>query len=284
MAKSLNTCVISADSRQFYKELNIGTAKPTKDEMQGIKHYFIGNVSIQSDLSAARFEKEVLQVLEQEFKKNDFVILTGGSGLFIDAVCKGLDDIPFSQAVRDNLNQEFSNNGLQPLLEELKKKDLAFYKFVDRQNPMRVIRALEVIRNTGKPISDLQNKQVKVRPFISHQFVIDHDRELLYQRINERVEKMMDQGLLEEVKSLTEFKDRNALKTVGYKELFDYLDNLCTLDEAVEAIKQNTRRYAKRQLTWFRRNPEAIWIKYADNQSMISNIKNAIDLVNADSE
>lgn len=268
----MDTCVISADSRQFYKELSIGTAKPTKDEMNGVKHYFVGSISIQSDLSASRFEKEALQVLEEEFKHHDYVILVGGSGLFIDAVCKGFDDIPFSQKIRDDLNLEFEENGLQPLLEELKTKDHEFYKFVDRQNPMRVIRAVEIIRNTGKKVSEMHRGRAKERYFKIHTYIIDHDREQLYERINLRVDQMIESGLLDEVKNLIPYRAKNALNTVGYKELFGYLDGNISLDEAIDLIKQNTRRYAKRQLTWFRKNPNAQWLSFKDKNLLTEEI------------
>ena len=272
LAKRLNTSIISADSRQFYKELSIGTAKPTSEEQEGVPHFFIDSHSIQEEVTAAQFEKEALSILEQEFAAKDTVIVTGGSGMFIDALCIGLDPIPSAVELRNQINNEFEENGLKPLLDELERKDPAYFNAVDQHNPMRIIRAIEVIRLTGKPFSEFRKANPVKRPFSVHRFVIEHPREQLYQRINARVDQMMAMGLVEEVKSVIEFRDLSSLKTVGYKELFNYLDGNCDLETAVHYIKQNTRHYAKRQITWFKRHPESIWINYTSSEEMAEEI------------
>lgn len=260
MAKHWNTVILSADSRQFYTEMNIGTAKPSVEEQAGVKHYFIDSHSVLQPLTSAQYEKEASQVLEAEFQRHDTILMVGGSGLFIDALCHGLDDIPSDEAVKNQLIAEFEQHGLEPLLQELEAKDIIFFKRTDRQNPVRIIRALEVIRITGKPFSFFHAFRSKKRPYEILKFVIDLPREVLYERINSRVDTMMKNGLLNEVQQLLPLKDLQALNTVGYSELFDYLAHETTLEEAVELIKRNTRRYAKRQLTWFRRDQQARWI------------------------
>lgn len=282
LAKHYSTCVLSADSRQFYKELSIGTAKPSLAEQNGVHHYFVNSHSVQEEVSSAQYEKEAIAVLNEEFKSKNIIILTGGSGMFIDALCLGLDNIPSSDSLRKEINKEYTANGLAPLLKELKRNDPDYFSEVDQKNPMRVIRAIEVIRLTGKPYSQQRVSQSKKRPFCIHRFVINHDREKLYLRINARVDKMMENGLLDEVKSVLKYRELSSLNTVGYKELFNYLDGKCSLEEGVTAIKQNTRRYSKRQLTWFRRHPDAIWIDYHDNSQVVHSIiehLNSIDVV-----
>lgn len=276
LAKRLKTAVLSADSRQFYKELSIGTAKPTPEEMEGIQHYFIGSHSIHSPVSAAQFEREALEVLENLFKTHDQVVLVGGSGMFIDALCVGLDPIPKNDTIKHQLNQELEANGLMPLLEELKQKDLTYYEQVDRHNPMRIIRALEVIRLTNKTFTELRNRKPTPRAFECIRFAINHDREKLYDRINKRVNIMMEEGLLNEAKSVFEFKKLSSLNTVGYKELFDYFDDNCSLEEATDAIKQNSRRYAKRQITWFKRHNDTHWINFDTTDNMVQEVLNII--------
>lgn len=253
--------VVSADSRQFYKETSIGTAKPSKEEQDGIIHHFVDSHSIHAPLTSAQYEQEALQVLEQEFKQHDVIMMVGGSGLFIDALCYGLDDIPNDENVRNELNAEFEQNGLEPLLKELAEKDPVFLAGTDQQNPVRIIRALEVIRISGKPFSSFRVANHKKRPFEIQKIVIDLPREILYERINLRVEIMMQNGLLDEAKNLVEWRNLQALNTVGYSELFDFLEGKSTLEEAVELIQRNTRRYAKRQLTWFRRDKTALWMQ-----------------------
>lgn len=280
LAKKLNTCILSADSRQFYKEMSIGTAKPTKAEMDEVPHYFIDSHSIQHELSSGQFEIEALQLLKTLFEKTDIILLVGGSGMFIDALCFGLDPIPHDAALRNSITQEWLDSGLAPLLEELKIKDLDFYNIVDKNNPVRVIRALEVIRLTGKTFTEWRQSNANERFFQSHFFVIDHSREVLYDRINQRVDEMMTNGLLKEVEGLQNFAHLNPLKTVGYQELLQYLNHEITLVEAVELIKQHTRNYAKRQLTWFRKHKEATWISFASNEKMCDVILEKLDALN----
>lgn len=276
LAKELSCPILSADSRQCYKEMSIGTAKPSKEEQSGRQHYFINSHSIKSPLSSGRFETEALNVLDELFKNNEYVILVGGSGMFINALLYGTDQLPYDKKTRNALNEKYESTGLEPLLEELKESDPVFYEKVDRHNPVRVIRALEVIRISGKPYSLLRSEKTKNRSFKTDYFVIQHDRETLYKRINKRVDIMMDQGLLNEVKSLLNFRDQQPLNTVGYKELFEYLDGATDLKTAVESIKRNTRRYAKRQLTWFRKDTNCKWIEYDKTAVMVEKIKQHI--------
>lgn len=273
LAKELNTVILSADSRQFYREISIGTAKPTKVEMDGVPHFFIDSHNLKDEVTAADFEREGLRKLEELFSEHDFVVLVGGSGMFIDALCLGLDDIPTSMEVRKELMDLHENSGLGPLLDELREKDPDYFEQVDRQNPARVIRAVEVIRITGKPYSVQRKASPKERPFQIHRFVIQHDRALLYERINRRVDIMIEEGLIEEAKSVHHLHHLTSLRTVGYQELFAYFDGHYPLETAIEKIKQNSRRYAKRQTTWFKRHPESVWIDYKENNLMIKEIK-----------
>lgn len=242
------------------------------EEQKGIQHYFINSHSVSEELTAAMYEKEALAILEKEFQLHDTVILVGGSGMFIDALCFGLDAIPSSKELRNELNQIVENTGLDTLLQELEEKDPAFYKEIDRKNPVRVIRAIEAIRLSGKPFSEMRKATRQERPFTIKRFIIDHPREKLYERINLRVDIMIENGLLDEVKSIFDKKDLNALRTVGYTELFAYLEGKSTLDEAIDLIKQNSRRYAKRQLTWFRKHDDAVWIPFDSTEKMTNEI------------
>lgn len=252
LAKHLDCPVISADSRQFFKEMSIGTAKPTAPEMQGVPHFFIDNLSITDNYNAGQFEKDVMALLEELFKEHQFVILTGGSGLYINAVLNGVDEFEeIPESIRQQLNADYEENGIITLQEKLKILDPDYYTKVDLNNPQRLIRALEVCIHTGKPYSAFRKKEKKQRPFETINLLINTNRDELYKRINQRVDAMMQQGLLQEVKNLYPLKHLNALNTVGYKELFDHLDGKTSLNQAIELIKQNTRRYAKRQLTWF---------------------------------
>lgn len=268
LAQQLNCPIISADSRQFYKELSIGTAKPTDEEMGGVKHYFIDSHSIKSPLSAGQFEKEALLLLENLFKKHEHIILVGGSGMFIKALVEGTNQLPHDVEVQKKWNDFYEVNGLSFLQNELKKIDPDHHDKIDINNPVRIIRALEIIEITGKKIADLTAKEKTKRNFITYYFVIDHPRNKLYNRINNRVEQMFENGLLDEVKDLEKHKHLQPLNTVGYKELFDYYDGKISLEEAKAAIKKNTRRYAKRQLTWFRAVPDAIFLEYCSNDKM----------------
>lgn len=272
LAKHFQTCVLSADSRQFYKEISIGTAKPTEKEQQGIKHYFINSHSLEDEVTSAEYEKLALEVLDSEFKSNDVIILVGGSGMFVDALCNGLDDIPTDPKVKQEIVATYESQGLEPLLKELQEKDPDFFGQVDKDNAPRVQRAVEAIRITGKPFSKLRTGHSKQRPFKVHRFVLDHNRQKLYDRINLRVDKMMEEGLEDEVRSVEQFRHLTSMNTVGYKELFSYFDGKITREEAIELIKQNSRRYAKRQLTWLRRNTENHWIDFTDIDSVVREI------------
>ena len=272
LAKRFNTIIISADSRQFYKEISIGTAKPTLEEQAGIYHYMVDSHFLTDEITSAKYAREVDIILENEFKNHDKLIMVGGSGMFIDAVCIGLDEIPKSDEIKNELTSLWNEKGLEPLLEELKEKDFDFYNEVDKGNPMRIIRALEAIRITGEPFSKLRTKQEKKHSFEIIRFVINHPREILYERINRRVEIMLENGLIEEVKSVQHIKHLSTLRTVGYSEIFNYLEDLTSLQTSVELIKQNTRRYAKRQLTWFRRHPDEIWLNNTETELMMEEI------------
>ncbi|MCF8414923.1 MAG: tRNA (adenosine(37)-N6)-dimethylallyltransferase MiaA [Crocinitomicaceae bacterium] len=272
LARYFKTEIISADSRQFFREMSIGTAKPSFDEQKGIKHHFIDSHSIEEDVSAARFEREASLVLEDLFKRNDFVVLVGGSGMFIDALCNGLDEIPHSTEIRNELTELWENGNREMLLEELHQKDPVFFEIIDKNNPTRVIRALEAVRLTKKPFSELRTNQSKEKNYELHRYVIDYDREKLYDRINMRVDAMIQHGLIEEVRKLLPFRDCNSMRTVGYKELVAYFDGQCTLDEAIELIKQNSRRYAKRQVTWLKRYDDALWIQADSAENMKKNL------------
>lgn len=260
LAKELDTVIISADSRQFYKELSIGTAKPTKEEMQGVEHYFINSHSIHSPLSAGAFEKEALSLLEKLFKKYPKIILVGGSGMFLKALTHGTDQLPSDPEVREKWNKLYEEKGITYLQEHLNKLDPERFINIDHKNPIRLIRNIEIIEVSGKKVSEQLGENISNRSFESHYFILDHPREVLYERINQRVDQMIENGLLDEVKKLQPYKKLQSLNTVGYKELFDYLEGVNDLDTAIFLIKQNTRRYAKRQLTWFRKIEDATWI------------------------
>ncbi len=278
LAKRFNTVIVSADSRQFYKELLIGTAKPSVEEQEGIHHYFIDSHFLQDEITSASYAYEVLTILDVEFQNHDTVIMVGGSGMFIDAVCIGLDEIPKSDVLKKEITEQWENEGLDSLLAELKEKDVEFFNEVDRGNPMRVIRAIEAIRLTGEPFSKLRNKKKKDLPFEVKRFVINHPREVLYDRINRRVDLMIENGLVDEVKSVLHLKHLSTLKTVGYSELFRFFDGEISMQDAVDLIKQNTRRYAKRQLTWFRKHTDAVWINYTTTKEMANEIVRLLEI------
>ncbi|MDB5011016.1 MAG: miaA [Mucilaginibacter sp.] len=265
LAQHFKTVIISADSRQFYREMSIGTAKPSAEELAAAQHYFISSHSLNESFTVADFEKQGLQLLDDLFKTKDAVILVGGSGLYIKAICEGFDDIPSAEPeIRERLNNEFSEKGISYLQEKLKIADPAYYAQVDIHNPQRVIRALEVFESTGKPFSSFRVANTKIRPFKIIKIGLDLPRDILYGRINRRVDDMIQQGLLSEAKSLLPYRHLNALNTVGYSELFDYFDGQSDLNSAVEHIKQNTRRFAKRQLTWFRKDKNINWFEAND--------------------
>ena len=260
IAEQYKTDIISCDSRQFYKEMCIGTAVPKADVLSKIKHHFIQNLSIEDNYSIGQFERDALAKIEDLHKNNNVIVMVGGSGMYIDAVCKGLDDFPpVPDSIREELNLRHKNEGLNALKEELMMRDPDYHEFVDSSNPHRIIRALEVIIVSGKPFSSFLKKQTKKRNFKTVKIILNRERQELYYRINRRVDVMMKEGLLQEVKKLYDYKDCNALQTVGYNELFAYLDGEWDLETAIEEIKKNTRRYAKRQMTWFRRDTKNIF-------------------------
>ena len=262
LANHFKTSIISADSRQFYQEMSIGTAKPNAEELAQANHYFINSRSIAEEYTAGDFEREALIRLAVLFKSTDVVIAVGGSGLFVRALTEGLDDLPKAgEEIREKLNEWFRNEGLEPLKQRLQEIDPTYYEKADIDNPQRVIRAIEVFEASGKPISYFMNKQKTERPFQVITIGLNTDREWLYNRINQRVDLMMEAGLLEEVKSLLPFRNKPALLTVGYAEIFEYLDGKISLEDAVSQIKQNSRRYAKRQITWFKKYGNTVWFE-----------------------
>jgi len=261
LALKLNTEIISADSRQFYKELNIGVARPSVEELNAVTHHFIAHRSVEEEYSAGQFSRDALVKINELFQKKDDVVLVGGSGLFINAVTKGFhEDVKDDGVIREELELLFKNEGLEGLQAKLKAIDQEAYEIIDIQNPQRLQRAIERVLLSGKTHNELRQSDLEERQFEVLEFAIDWPREELYNRINDRVDIMMESGLLNEVKSVLKYKDLNALKTVGYKEIVEYLEGECSLEEAVEKIKQNTRRYAKRQLTWFRNKTGTIWV------------------------
>lgn len=271
LAQHFHTEILSADSRQFYKEMSIGTAKPSNVELAAAKHHFINSHTVSTEFSVGEFEAEALEVLSKVYENNELAILAGGSGLYIEAVCQGFDDIPkATPGTRENLNALFAEHGITALQEYLAKTDPLYYSQVDLNNPQRLIRALEVFETTGKPFSSYRVKKINKRPFNIIKLGLNIERNELYQRINSRVDQMMEAGLLEEVRRLLPYRTHNALNTVGYSELFDHLDGLLTLPEAIDRIKQNTRRFAKRQLTWFKRDQEIKWFSPTQIDDIIS--------------
>ena len=275
IAKHFDIPIINADSRQIYRELRIGTAQPTKEQMQEVKHYFVGTLGLDDYYSASLFEQQVLECLEQQFLTSDYALLSGGSMMYIDAVCDGIDDIPtIDDETRTLMKQRLADEGLEALVDELKRLDPEYYEIVDRQNPRRVVHALEICTMTGKTYTSFRKREKRQRPFRIIKIGLNRPREELYQRINQRVDEMMQQGLLEEAKSLYPMRQMNALNTVGYKELFDYLEGRWPLEEAVERIKGNTRRYARKQLTWYKKDPQIRWFHPQETEQIISYITN----------
>ena len=269
LARHYGIPVINADSRQIYRELKIGTASPTAEQLRMVKHYFVGSKSIDDYYNASMYEQEVLALLKDTAA--DYALLSGGSMMYIDAVCNGIDDIPtIRDDIRDEMKRHYEQVGLAALCEELRQLDPEHYAIVDRQNYRRVIHALEICRQTGRTYTSFRTQQKKPRDFRIVKIGLNRDREELYQRINQRVDQMMADGLLNEVDSLYAKRQTNALNTVGYKELFDYMDGRWSLDEAVERIKGNTRRYARKQLTWFKCDSNVKWF-HPDNQQDIIN-------------
>ncbi len=275
IAKHFGIPIINADSRQIYRELKIGTARPTDEQTQAVSHYFVGTLGLDDYYSASLFEQQVLQLLDQLFSTSDYALLTGGSMMYIDAVCDGIDDIPtIDEETRRLMKQRLADEGLEALCEELRRLDPEYYEIVDRQNPRRVVHALEICTMTGKTYTSFRRRERRQRPFRIVKIALNRPREELYERINRRVDQMMSDGLLDEARALYPKKELNALNTVGYKELFDYLDGRWPLEEAVERIKGNTRRYARKQLTWYKKDEQIRWFHPDDKQSIIDYIIN----------
>jgi tRNA dimethylallyltransferase len=269
IAKHYGIPIINADSRQIYQELKIGTASPTAEQMQQVKHYFVGTKSITDYYNASMYEQEVVQLLEKLFVDSPVQLLTGGSMMYIDAVCNGIDDIPtVRDDIRNEMKRRYQEEGLDALCEDLRRLDPEHYEVVDRQNHRRVIHALEICYQTGKTYTSFRTQKRKERPFQIVKIGLTRDRQELYDRINQRVDTMMSEGLLDEVRSVSAYRSTNALNTVGYKELFDYIDGRWPLEEAVERIKGNTRRYARKQLTWYKRDEQVTWF-HPDQQDKI---------------
>ena len=277
IAKKYDTDILSCDSRQFYKEMNIGTAVPSIDELAQVKHHFIQNLSIEQNYSVGKFELDALKKIEELHQSKDVIVMVGGSGLYIDAVCRGLDDFPdVPEELRVELNLRFKNEGIEPLKAQLIELDPEYHEEVDKANPHRIIRALEICISTGKSFSSFRKQQKKKRKFKTIKLILSRDREVLYSRINQRVDMMMAEGLLEEAKNVYEYRENNALQTVGYKELFAYFDGEWDLETAVSEIKKNTRRYAKRQMTWFRRDPETVFFNPSDESEIMNYLEEQI--------
>ncbi len=278
LAKRYSTVILSADSRQFFKELTIGTAPPNEYELNSIPHYFIHHLSIQTYSNVSFYEKEACLLLDDLFKQHKIIFLVGGSGLYINAVCHGIDDMPdYDQEIRNYLLEQVEKNGIPWLRMMLQKLDPETYAIIDLKNKNRLFRAVEVCIQTGKPYSSFLKRTKKQRSFKILKIVLNINREDLYNKINSRVDKMMQQGLLEEAKSLFEFRHLLPLKTIGYKELFDYLEERISLEEAIDLIKRNTRKYARKQLTWFRRDKEYHWFSPYQKGEIIKLINSFLD-------
>ncbi|GAB4191099.1 MAG: tRNA (adenosine(37)-N6)-dimethylallyltransferase MiaA [Thermoflexibacter sp.] len=282
LAQYFDTEIISADSRQFYIEMNVGTAKPSAEELKAVKHHFINSHHIDNEYNAGQFEKDALVTLTEIFQRKRVAILVGGSGLYVKALCEGFDEMPeVAPTIRKSLQEEFAVKGLAPLLKELEQEDLAYYQLVDKANPHRILRALEVIRSTHSPYSLFRKKENNEnqtdRPFQIIKIGLDRPREELYQRIEERMDMMIEEGLLEEVKKLYQYKHLNAMQTVGYQEIIDFLDGKYDWEEAVRLMKRNSRRYAKRQLTWFRKDTQIQWFSPNTFDKIVAYIQESMD-------
>ena len=273
VARHFSIPIINADSRQIYRELRIGTAAPTAGQLRQVRHYFVGSQSIHDYYSASIYEQQVMQLLEMLFKNSNYALMSGGSMMYIDAVCNGIDDIPtVDDLTRNMLKERLSTDGLEALCEQLRELDPEHYAVVDRQNPRRVVHALEICLMTGRTYTSYRTHEHKQRPFVIKKIGLNRPREELYERINLRVDSMMEQGLLEEAKQLYPLRHLNALNTVGYKEMFAAIDGTWTLDESVERLKGNTRRYARKQLTWFKRDTAVRWFSPTENDGIINYI------------
>ena len=277
IAEHFGTCIVSSDSRQLYADLKIGTAAPTPEQLARVKHHFVGTLQLTDYYSAAQYEAEVMSKLEELFQKNDVVVLTGGSMMYVDAICKGIDDIPtVDKDTRELMMQKYEMEGLEKLCAELKLLDPEYYQIVDLKNPKRVIHALEICYMTGKTYTSFRTQSTKERPFRIIKIGLTREREELYDRINRRVDEMMKDGLLEEARSVYAYKHLNSLNTVGYKEMFQYMDGEWTLDFAIEKIKQNSRIYSRKQMTWFKRDKDITWFHPDQQKEIMNHINNLL--------
>ena len=274
LATHLCAPIISTDSRQVFRGMPIGTAQPTREELAAAKHYFIADREVEDDFNCGKYETEALALLERLFTENDYVVAVGGSGLYVQALCEGMDDLPDADpAIRENLKQRLEREGLESLVAELRTLDPAYAEEVDLCNPARVMRALEVCLTTGRPYSEQRKGVTAERPFNIIKIGTDMPRDVLYDRINRRVDMMVDEGLEVEARTMYPKRHLNALQTVGYRELFEYFDGNCSFEEAVDLVKRNSRRYAKRQLTWFRRDAQTAWFNPSDLDAILEYIK-----------
>ena len=273
IAKYFGIPIINADSRQIYREIKIGTAAPTEEQLQQVRHYFVGTQALTDYYSASIYEQEVMSLLDTLFQTSDYALLSGGSMMYIDALCNGIDDIPtVDDETRNTLKRRLAEEGLESLCEQLRVLDPEHYEIVDKKNPRRVVHALEICLMTGRTYTSFRTNARKERPFNIIKIGLTRDREIIYERINRRVDIMMEQGFLDEARSVYPLRHLNALNTVGYKELFAYLDGTWSLDEAIERIKGNTRRYARKQLTWYKKDPLVTWFSPDDKKLILNHI------------
>lgn len=273
IAKYFGIPIINADSRQIYREIKIGTAAPTEEQLRQVRHYFVGTQALTDYYSASIYEQEVMHLLDTLFQTSDYALLSGGSMMYIDAVCNGIDDIPtVDDETRNTLKRRLAEEGLDSLCEQLRILDPEHYEIVDKKNPRRVVHALEICLMTGRTYTSFRTNAYKERPFNIIKIGLTREREIIYERINRRVDIMMEQGFLDEARSVYALRHLNALNTVGYKELFTYLDGTWSLDEAIERIKGNTRRYARKQLTWYKKDPLVTWFSPDDKQLILNHI------------
>ena len=273
IAKYFGIPIINADSRQIYREIKIGTAAPTEEQLQQVRHYFVGTQALTDYYSASIYEQEVMSLLDTLFQTSDYALLSGGSMMYIDALCNGIDDIPtVDDETRNTLKRRLAEEGLESLCEQLRVLDPEHYEIVDKKNPRRVVHALEICLMTGRTYTSFRTNEHKERPFNIIKIGLTRDRKIIYERINRRVDIMMEQGFLDEARSVYPLRHLNALNTVGYKELFAYLDGTWSLDEAIERIKGNTRRYARKQLTWYKKDPLVTWFSPDDKKLILNHI------------
>lgn len=281
LAEKYHTCIISADSRQLYADLKIGTASPTSEQLARVTHYFVGTLKLTDYYSAAQYEAEAIKKLEELFQKHSIVVLTGGSMMYVDAVCKGIDDIPtVDKETRQYLMERYEKEGLEPLCAELKLRDPEYYNIADIRNPKRVIHALEICYMTGKTYTSFRTRTKKERPFHIIKIGLQRDREELYKRINQRVDLMIEEGLLEEARKVYPYRNLNSLNTVGYKELFKYFDGEWDLPYAIEKIKQNSRIYSRKQVTWFKRDADITWFHPDQKKEILQFINEELKRLN----